>query len=137
VGTEFGPLLLFGGADRWDVRQTKTYSTPIPHKRYRSTVARTHRVSTIMFREKNQRNTNAVKTPKKHETPSTKRETVEDDKHKQHISKKEEGNPQMLDELQPQQQQPEEESHHGPPPDGLECLATMEDITLEDQNYGM
>ena len=25
---------------------------------------------------------------------------------------------------------------HGPPPDGLECLATMEDITLEDKNYG-
>ncbi len=25
---------------------------------------------------------------------------------------------------------------HGPPPDGLECLATMEDITMEDQNYG-
>ena len=26
--------------------------------------------------------------------------------------------------------------HHGPPPDGLECMATMEDITLEDKNYG-
>ena len=25
---------------------------------------------------------------------------------------------------------------HGPPPEGLECLATMEDITLEDGNYG-
>jgi hypothetical protein len=28
------------------------------------------------------------------------------------------------------------ETKHGPPPDGLECLATMEDITLEDKNYG-
>lgn len=26
-------------------------------------------------------------------------------------------------------------SKHGPPPEGLECLATMEDITLEDGNY--
>lgn len=25
---------------------------------------------------------------------------------------------------------------HGVPPEGLECLATMEDITLEDGNYG-
>ena len=25
---------------------------------------------------------------------------------------------------------------HGEPPDGLCCLCTMEDITLEDQNYG-
>eukprot|EP00934_Nitzschia_sp_Nitz4_P005636 Nitzschia sp. Nitz4//NODE_293_length_29386_cov_71.949235//6647//7198//NITZ4_additional_000033-RA//1//CDS//3329531821//5626//frame0 len=26
-------------------------------------------------------------------------------------------------------------TQHGPPPEGLECLATMEDITLEDGNY--
>lgn len=25
---------------------------------------------------------------------------------------------------------------HGTPPEGLECLATMEDITTEDGNYG-
>jgi len=26
---------------------------------------------------------------------------------------------------------------HGPAPEGLECLVTMEDITIEDGNYGM
>lgn len=29
-----------------------------------------------------------------------------------------------------------EEASHGPPPEGLECMVTMEDITLEDGNYG-
>jgi hypothetical protein len=31
--------------------------------------------------------------------------------------------------------QQDEKSKHGTPPDGLECLVTMEDITIEDGNY--